>query len=91
MRRAAKVDRNQSEVVAALRAAGWVVRPTHRLGQGFPDLCASRRRVNLLVEVKMPGEGLTPDEKIFHDEWCGPLIVVYSGQDAVDKAHGWAA
>lgn len=86
MRRAAKADRNQPEVTAALRAAGWTVRPTHMVGQGYPDLNAAKHGVNLLVEVKMPGEKLSDDERKFHGSWDGPILIVYGGQDAVDKA-----
>lgn len=86
MRRAAKADANQPEVVSALRSAGWQVWHTHTLGRGYPDLTCSKGGVNLLIEVKQPGEALTPDETNFHAAWTGPLVVVYSGQDAVNKA-----
>lgn len=86
MRRRAKVDRNQPAITAALRAAGWVVKPLHAVGQGFPDLLAAKSRINVLVEVKMPGEKLTPDETEFHAAWPGPIIIAYDEQDAIEKA-----
>lgn len=86
MRRAAKVDRNQPAITAALRAAGWTVKPLHAVGQGFPDLAVAKTGVNLLVEVKMPGEKLTPDEIEFHAAWPGPIIIAYDEQDAIEKA-----
>lgn len=89
MRRRAKVDLNQPQIVAALRAAGWKVRHTHTIGQGFPDLCASVDGLNVLVEVKMPGEKLTPDEAVFWEEWPGPKEIVYGEQDAIDKLAEW--
>lgn len=84
--RRAKTDANQREVVAALRAAGWVVALTHRLGDGYPDLHASKNDQAVLIEVKQPGEKLTPAEAKFHADWQGPLFIAYSGQEAVDKA-----
>ena len=89
MRRRAKVDRNQPQIVATLRAAGWAVWHTHTLGRGWPDLCVAKPDVNVLVEIKMPGEKLTPDEVVFHAEWPGPVVVVYDEQDAIDKLWEW--
>lgn len=93
MRRAAKVDGNQKAITEALRRAGWAVKPTHMIGQGWPDLVTARDTItgpiNLLVECKMPGEKLTPDEQEFWDWWPGPKEIVYGPQDAVDKAAGW--
>jgi Holliday junction resolvase len=86
MRRRAKVDRNQPAITAALRAAGWAVKPLHMVGQGFPDLLAGKGGVNALVEIKMPGEKLTPDEVEFHATWPGPVIIAYDEQDAIEKA-----
>jgi hypothetical protein len=85
VRRAARVDGNQGEIVEALRLAGWAVHPTHQLGHGFPDLVVSKQGVNLLVECKMPGEKLTPDEERFFNGWRGLIVIVFGAQDAVDK------
>lgn len=84
-RRAAKTDRNQKPIVAALRAAGWVVRPLHMVGDGWPDLAVAKHGLNVLVECKMPKEKLTPDEAEFWETWPGPKVIVYDEQDAVDK------
>jgi len=51
-RYSAKVDRNQSEIVAALRQAGATVQPLHSVGQGCPDLLVGYRGRNWLLEVK---------------------------------------
>ncbi len=79
MRRAAKIDRNQPEIVAALRKAGAMVQPLHSIGQGFPDLLVFFRGVLTLLEVKdgdLPpsGRALTPDQVEFHRVW--PVTVV---------------
>lgn len=83
MRYAAKVDRNQADIVRALRQVGAEVTPTHTLGHGFPDLVAGFRGVTYLLEVKMPGEHLTEDEERWHRRWSGQVSIVYSEEDAL--------
>jgi len=82
----AKADRNQPQVVKALRAAGWAVRHTHTIGQGWPDLVVAKQGVTAVVEIKMPGEKLTDAEVEFFETWPGAKMIVYDEQDAVDKA-----
>jgi hypothetical protein len=87
-RRAAKVDRNQSEIVAALRDAGASVQPLHTVGQGVPDLLVGHRGVNYLLEVK---DGLLPPserrlsdaQEKWHPAWRGAASVVTSIDDAL--------
>jgi hypothetical protein len=80
----AKVDTNHSDVVAALRGAGWHVRSTATIGLGFPDLIAAKDRFNVLVEVKNGSLAkLTRDQVVFHSEWPGPLVVATGPEDAV--------
>lgn len=88
MRRAAKVDANQGEIVKALRAIGCTVAITSAIGNGFPDLIVARNRRNLLIEVKdgrLPpsARGLTADQRIFHAEWAGQVDVVNSVDEAI--------
>ena len=84
MTRARRVDGNQALIVEALRKAGYQVYLTFRIGCGFPDLlCVSKTHIAVLLEVKMPGEKLTADEKIFHDEYEGYLDIIYSTEDAI--------
>jgi hypothetical protein len=88
MRRAAAVDRNQSEIVSALRQAGVTVQPLHRVGEGCPDLLCGFRGRNVLLEVK-DGElppsrrGLTPDQVGWHGGWKGSVAVVTCVGDAL--------
>lgn len=87
MRRAAKVDANQPTIVAAFRAMGASVTPTHTAGQGFPDLVVGYRGLNLLVEVKDPNapkrdQKLHEKQTKFHDEWRGQICVVKTLEDA---------
>ena len=71
MRRRAKVDVNQSEIVSALRAVGVFVQPLHMVGQGVPDLLAIRQGVVYLLEIKdgskpASARKLTTDESRWH-------------------------
>ena len=86
-RQAARVDGNQAEIVAALRRAGCSVAITSGVGHGFPDLVVGvgveDEARTLLMEVKRPGERLTPDEARWHDAWRGHVAIVYSIDDAL--------
>lgn len=73
MHRSRRVDRNQGEIVIALRRAGAFVEPIHELGGGVPDLLVGFRGVWFLLEVKdwmqPPSKReLTPDEKEWHQK-----------------------
>lgn len=82
--RAKRVDRNQPEIVKALRAYGCSVWHTHMMGEGFPDLIVGHRRSNLIgfLEIKdgkkpPSARELTPAQRIFFMEWDGfPMAVV---------------
>ena len=89
MRRKHKVDGNQAEIIDALRRMGAIVWDTSSLGCGFPDFVVYHSKFSLL-EVKRPGEKLTPDEVIFfgnlpHD---APAYVVHSPEEAIEKVRG---
>lgn len=80
-RYAAKVDENQSEIVAGLRAIGASVAPTHAAGEGFPDLVVGYRGANYLLEVKDENKPpskrkLTEAQVEFHSGWLGQIEVV---------------
>ena len=86
MRLNARVDSNQAEIVAALRARGWTVLHLHTLGRGAPDLCVGTSRGNVLLEVKSKGGKLTQAEKVFAAQWLGPLYTVYSPEEAIEAS-----
>lgn len=102
VRRAAKTDANQAEIVKALRAAGATVQSLAAVGQGVPDLLVGIRGQTLLMEVKdgkkPPSERrLTPDQMEWHGAWRGGPLAVVDGVDAalrvlgvvrVEVAHG---
>lgn len=88
MRRAARVDDNQREIVEALRRAGCSVWSLAGVGKGFPDLAVGFRGCNLFLEVKDGSKPpckrrLTPDEEAFHTSWRGHVAVVESVEDAL--------
>jgi len=81
VRRAAKTDRNQSEIVQALRDVGASVYSLAAVGDGIPDLLIGFRRSTYLLEVKdgkkkPSARELTPDQVKFHAEWFGGACVV---------------
>lgn len=80
-RRAAKRDGNESDIIAALKRVGVGVQPLS--AEGVPDLlCVFRNRLHL-IEVKMPGEKLTPAQEAWHRSWPGPVSVVRSVEEAL--------
>jgi Holliday junction resolvase len=52
MRRAARTDSNQTEIVAILRSLGCSVQMLHAVGAGCPDLLVGVAGQNLLIEIK---------------------------------------
>jgi Holliday junction resolvase len=93
MRRAARVDANQSEIVAYLRKRGASVQPLHTVGQGCPDIVVGYGGVNYLFEIKdgqkpASQRKLTPQEQEWHDSWRGEVLIVASVVD-VDLLMGW--
>ena len=83
MRRAAKVDRNQGDIVTDLRAAGATVESLATLGKGRPDLLVGYRGVNWLLEVKVDKGKLTPDQEAWHPTWRGQVAIVRSADEAL--------
>ena len=84
-----KVDTNQAEIVAALRAVGCSVAITAAAGGGFPDLVVGCRGFsNYLIEVKDGSKPksrrkLTGPQVDFHKEWRGQIGVAETVDDAL--------
>ena len=77
MRRAAKTDLNQAEVVNEFRRLGASVQCLHSVGHGVPDLLIGYQLRNYLVEVKDGAKAtLTPDQVVWHNRWPGQVDVV---------------
>lgn len=87
MRRAAKVDTNQSPIVKGLQDIFGpdVVFDCSGVGRGFPDIIVGVRGVNVLLEIKTDKGALTPDQVYFHREWAGQRAVVRTLQEALDE------
>ncbi len=84
MRLAAKVDRNQAEIVDALRKCGISVRSTASLGHGFPDLIAANGDGQVwLIEVKGKKGKLTSDQVAFIESWRGDVHIARTVDDAL--------
>lgn len=89
MRRAAKVDANQAEIVADLRACGVSVHPAHAMGAGFPDLVCGFRGRTVLIEIKdgskpPSARRLTPAQVEWHDAWRGQVGVAENTAQALE-------
>lgn len=94
MRRyAARIDPNQPEIVAALRACGATVQPLSAIGKGVPDLVVGYNGANYLLEVKhraavnksgtfRPSQRERSHEE-WHRQWRGHVVTVWSADDAL--------
>jgi hypothetical protein len=88
MRRAARRDVGEDDIVKALRACGAYVKKVN--DEGAWDLLVWYRGYTLLLEVKdgkkpPSAQALTPAEQKFHDEWPGDnLHIVNSVEAALD-------
>ena len=65
---AKRADKNQPELVKAMRDVGAMVFVTHRIGKGFPDCVVLFRGKVYLVEIKTENGTLTEDEEMFMHE-----------------------
>jgi len=87
MRRAARRDDNEQDIIKAMRAEGAYVKQIN--DEGLFDLLVSHRGETLLVEVKdgakpPSARRLTDAEAKFHNEWPGSdLYIVNSVEEAI--------
>jgi len=93
VRRAARVDENQPDIVRALRKTGICVQPLHAVGSGCPDLLCGYRGRNILIEIKNPekpvgDQRLTPDQVDWHAHWLGEVYVVMTAEEAINVIRG---
>jgi hypothetical protein len=84
MRRAAKVDLSQAEIVRALRSVGVYVLLLNGVGNGCPDAACWYRGVWVWLEFKTPGQGrLTVAQVEFIEKFPGLYHVVTSPAEAL--------
>lgn len=79
----AKTDKNQAEIVDAMRKHGATVQILSAVGKGVPDLLVGYRGVNFLFEVKGQNGKLTEPQIKWHDDWQGKVYIVRSIDDAI--------
>lgn len=84
VRRAAKVDANQGEVVEALRSVGVSVQSLATIGQGCPDIVAAKGPDTWLIEIKGAKGKLTPDQVQWIHGWRGVVHIVRGADDALE-------
>jgi len=91
---AANIDKNQTEIVRGLQAAGFAVISLHRMGEGVPDILVSSRQEIWLVEIKNPEnrnnqkrhKGLNQRHRRFHELWKGkPIIIATNLEDLLKE------
>jgi len=85
-RRNARTDGNHSSIVKELEKLQGVSVKSVATIKKFLDIVVGYKGVNYLFEIKNPdyppsARKLTPDEKIFHDEWTGQADIVLFTQD----------
>ena len=83
MRRAAKVDANQDQIVSALRAAGASVQSLAPIGKGCPDILAAIQGHMFLMEIKRPKGKTNDTQDKWHITWNAPVYVVRDPDEAL--------
>jgi|TARA_R110000824_G_scaffold116455_5_gene267907 Holliday junction resolvase len=91
MRFAARVDRNQREIIECLREEGASIFSLSSVGKGCPDLLAGCCGETHLIEVKdgekVPSaQSLTKDQVAFIQSWEGSPVYIIRD---VDMARAW--
>jgi hypothetical protein len=86
--KAARIDDNQKQIVTYLRSKGVSVAVTSGMGKGFPDLVCGYKGKNILLEIKdgnkvLSAQKLTPEQRIWHDEWIGQIDIVNTCEAAL--------
>jgi len=89
MRKAARIDSNQPEIVKTFQDLGCTVQHLHTIGNGCPDILVGYRSMNFLVEIKdgrkIPSQrNLTIDEKRWHLTWRGQVCIIKSVDEAIN-------
>lgn len=89
MHKRARVDANQSALVAYARVVGFTVQHTHQIGGGCPDLVVGFQGFSDCWELKDGKGQLTPDERQWHDAWRGAHCVIRTESDIDERRDFW--
>ena len=81
MRRAAKRDQSERDIITALRLMGWSVLPVS-VANG-PDLFASKGQRTVAIECKTGTRKLRPGQAEWSGTWQGEYVVLRSVEDAM--------
>jgi hypothetical protein len=79
VRRAAKRDESEAEVIAMFRLLGWSVLQINV--QDGPDLFAAKFKRTVAVECKTGKRKLRPGQSKFNDNWYGEYAVLRCAED----------
>lgn len=85
-RKYAKKDLNHAEIVAFFRSLGCSVVDVASIPK-FCDVIVGIKGVNVFVEIKSGKNGLTPDEKLFHDKWTGAEIFIVRNEKEAQELY----
>ena len=93
VRRRARIDSNQTEIVNALRTIGAEVTILSGVGHGVPDILVSYAGKWYVIEIKdgdkVPSaQKLTPDEVAWAEKQKAPVYVVNSVVRAIQVLQG---
>ena len=88
MRRAAKVDTNQPEIVALFRKLNWTVLIISQL-KNCADIIVSKNSLTIVIEIKdgslAPSkQKLTSGEEKFRRNWQGVYRIVNCENDVIE-------
>ena len=90
MRRAARRDATEKDVVRAFRDAGFSVEFIS--GDGTPDLVIGKGPCMRWVEIKSGNKPLRDSQIAWAESWRGPTpLIVRSVDDAIAVIQGWAS
>lgn len=84
-----RADKNQSEIVKALRKIGASVHITNQVGNGFPDVVVGIFGKNYLFEIKNEKSGkLNKQQQEFHQRWNGKVYEIRTFEEALKIING---
>lgn len=78
-----RVDANQAEIVADLRAIGASVEHLHEVGDVWTPIAVGCRGQNYLFEIKTEVGQLNQEQRDWHADWQGQVAVIRSSEDAL--------
>jgi Holliday junction resolvase len=83
VRRDARIDANQTQIVSALESAGATVQSLATIGKGCPDILAARAGRMWLFEIKQPKGKTKAAQDKWHAAWNAPVYVVREPDEAL--------